>query len=270
MAKTHATFYCPLHDTFDLCRVLMTCDRHRSPTLESMDAVCTCLGLGWTWKRPETECKCVCHTHSDWSRKEGCYSCCEKKNKVNGVDVCLCLCHTRYDFYCSVHIPCCKEAKGIGETDTVPLWPYGSESEYPFTQPVSRRRGSKQMSGSYGTMHLKMTVTGDEMAKDLFYILLHEADPDFPIDPMRRAGATVPVCSNCGGMVWEKCVLGTREILRAAEQVAGIYEGLDLDVRVHHWQKPSHKRCDGSAIVQQPAPPTARHEPRAAKGAAEA
>lgn len=96
-------------------------------------------------------------------------------------------------------------------------------------------------------IHLKMTVKGDPLTRDLFYIILFVADggeraSDFPIRPMRKPGDVIELCADCKGIIWPRCVVGPVEIVKASRQ-ASDKTGLPLDVKVHHWMKAAKCGC---------------------------
>lgn len=250
MAGLKFVSWCTLHNRFDICYALMTCARHPAPKLVCTREVCTCLSQPWYWPRPET--KCVCKCHETFGIHDGCKECCVGKNKDSeGKPFCACLCHYRYDVSCGEYRVCCRDAHPLGSTKDHEQWPFDSENRHPFNISLHGRRGTKRnMSNTHGTIHLKMTVSGDPIAIDVFYAILHEVDIDFPIDPLGSNNDAIPFCTKCGGIVWEKCILGQREISRAAAQACEATNG-DLDVRVHHWQK-GYAKCGDAGIEKKP------------------
>ncbi len=85
-------------------------------------------------------------------------------------------------------------------------------------------------------VHFRIHVNGTRNSIDLFYAMLHEVDPDFPLDPFRSHTATVDVCKTCKGYVWPKSTISPERIKRAAKQA-------DIKAKIKLWLEGS--KCKG-------------------------
>jgi len=85
-------------------------------------------------------------------------------------------------------------------------------------------------------MHLKMHFVGEALPEnvDMLFVLLHLADKDFPIKPMRKLEDLIATCDKCKGIIWPRAALTPEEICRAGRQCG-------LTIKIDSWRKEDDK-----------------------------
>lgn len=82
---------------------------------------------------------------------------------------------------------------------------------------AARRAGKFRMEN----MHVSLRLEGELENIEMFHILMHVADSDYPVEPKcsrLAADELIDVCKRCHGFVWPRATIGTDEIKRAAKQ----------------------------------------------------
>jgi hypothetical protein len=228
-------FWCNLHDAWDGCYNEFNCPRHPRPleTFHGKDCICS-NAMAWDsfpkTTKEQVTCKCDCHARNSQYSGRTCSWCCKKVEPI-----CKCICHTIWHEGCSDYmgVKCCDMARVSGETD---LKPRLFESNYGYSGTYNRDKGCMTE-----TIHIHMTIEGGAYAKDLFHLIMHYLDNDYPIKPMRKVGDKLRICNDCNGLVWENCVLTPESVKRAAVQASRYCEE-DVTVKLHHWKK--GKKCN--------------------------
>ena len=67
-------------------------------------------------------------------------------------------------------------------------------------------------------IHFKIKVKGPAASIELFHSLVGYVDSDYPYNPWRLTKDKVMRCTQCGGYVWNRCMLSEKDINAAAKQ----------------------------------------------------
>lgn len=87
---------------------------------------------------------------------------------------------------------------------------------------------------SQGIFHVRLRITkGTDENRDLFHILLHKVDSDYPLEPMRKRTDTIFFCKSCNGMVWKNPSLHPKHIKLLGRQV-GVAVKVDTFKESYH------------------------------------